>query len=211
MKKKIVIGLCLISAIFLAGGAYIVFAIESAAKRLDDLIKDLRSVEMGTAVEFLSYFVMGTKGLRAFSRDGIVNTDDNLYLEFSAPKSVGVGSVMGANVWGLARYRESIVPYLSPAKEEKARKDQKRRWDRRMEAARVYDRAHSLFLEGRYKTEEFGVLLAGLEKKFPEYAPGKFIKNDIYPRWQGPHGCSSSPHFPCWRIRGKGKSWRSPP
>lgn len=45
MKKKIVIGLCIISAIFLAGGAYIVFAIESAAKRLDDLIT-LHQVEI---------------------------------------------------------------------------------------------------------------------------------------------------------------------
>jgi len=34
MKKKIVIVLCIISAIFLAGGAYIFFVVESATKYL---------------------------------------------------------------------------------------------------------------------------------------------------------------------------------
>ena len=45
MKKKIVIVLCIISAIFLAGGAYIFFVVESATKRLDNLIT-LHQVEI---------------------------------------------------------------------------------------------------------------------------------------------------------------------
>ena len=142
------------------------------------IAKDLRSVEMGTAADFLSYFVMGTEKLRAFSRDGIVNTDDNLHLEFSAPQSVGVGSAMGRNVWGLTRYRESIVPYLSAAADEKERAIQKSQWGSRLEAARVYDSAHSLYLEGRYETKTFLELLSGLEKRFPGYAPGKFLKTE---------------------------------
>jgi len=45
MKKKIVAGLLLYSAIFLAGGIYIVVAIESGTSRLDDLIR-LHQVEI---------------------------------------------------------------------------------------------------------------------------------------------------------------------
>lgn len=45
MKRRIVFGLCIISAIFLAGGAYIVFAVESATQRLDKLIT-LHQVEI---------------------------------------------------------------------------------------------------------------------------------------------------------------------
>lgn len=45
MKRKIVIGLCILSAIFLAGGAYIVFAVETSTQRLDNLIT-LHQVEI---------------------------------------------------------------------------------------------------------------------------------------------------------------------
>lgn len=45
MKRKIAIGLSVISAIFLAGGAYIVLAVESATARLDNLLT-LHQVEI---------------------------------------------------------------------------------------------------------------------------------------------------------------------
>ena len=70
---------------------------------------ELGAVMMGTATDFLSYFVMGGKAIREFSRDGILNTDDNLYLEFSTPESVGQ-NVMGINVNAITQYRESILP-----------------------------------------------------------------------------------------------------
>ncbi|KRT72732.1 MAG: hypothetical protein XU12_C0016G0048, partial [Deltaproteobacteria bacterium CSP1-8] len=45
MKRKIIIGLCIISFAFLVSGAYIVYAIETSTKRLDDLIQ-LHQVEI---------------------------------------------------------------------------------------------------------------------------------------------------------------------
>jgi hypothetical protein len=48
---------------------------------------DLRKVMMGSATDLLSYFVMGTDGMARFSRDGIVNTDDRLYLELGPSPS----------------------------------------------------------------------------------------------------------------------------
>ena len=98
-------------------------------RRLADpaVSKDLKPVMMGTATDFLSYFIMGTAGLKAFSRGGIVNTDDNLYLEFSTPVSVGE-NMMQTNVNALARHRESLLPYLVAAKDTTARDKQKDRW-----------------------------------------------------------------------------------
>lgn len=138
---------------------------------------DLKAVEMGSASDLLSYFVAGTTGLAEFSRDGIVNTDDNLYLEFSAPVSVGK-NLMGRNVYAVTRYRENLLPYLLSAKGAVERSDQKARWEHRMEVAEVYDRAHALYIGGRGETPEFRLLLARLEKTDPGFAPARFLKRE---------------------------------
>ena len=59
---------------------------------------------MGTPADFLelSSFA-GTRGRGAFSQLGTVNTDDNLYLEFSAPRSVAVGASDGRQRRGPGR------------------------------------------------------------------------------------------------------------
>ncbi len=138
---------------------------------------DLKAVEMGSASNLLSYFVAGTKGLAEFSREGTVNTDDNLYLEFSAPFSVGK-NLMGRNAYALTRYRENLFPYLLPAKGALERSEQMARWDHRMEVAQVYDRAHALYLGGGSNTPEFRLLLARLEETDPGYAPARFLKRE---------------------------------
>ena len=139
--------------------------------------KDLGSVEMGSPADFLSYFVAGTKGLQAFGGDGIVNTDDNLYLEFSAPLSVGLNR-MGRNVEALTRYRESLLPYLLPVGGEAQKAAQKARWEGRLEVGRGYDHAHALFLEGRYETPEFASMLTWLGKTDSGYAPARFLRRE---------------------------------
>jgi len=138
---------------------------------------DLKAVEMGSASDLLSYFVAGTTGLAEFSRDGTVNTDDNLYLEFSAPFSVGKNR-MGRNAYALTRYRENLFPYLLPLKGELERRDQKARWQNRMEVAKVYDRAHARYLGGGSDTPEFRLLLARLETMDPGFAPARFLKRE---------------------------------
>jgi spermidine synthase len=139
--------------------------------------RDLKPVMMETATDFLSYFIMGSAGLNAFSRGGIVNTDDNLYLEFSTPVSVGK-SVMQANVNALARHRESLLPYLVAAKDTGARDRQRARWTLNQQAAEIDDRAHALFLGGYYDGPEFRNLLTELTARYDSFAPGRFLKQE---------------------------------
>ncbi|MBI5016356.1 MAG: fused MFS/spermidine synthase [Deltaproteobacteria bacterium] len=143
------------------------------------IAKDLAEVEMGTAEDFLSYFVAGTEGARAFGRGGVLNTDDNLFLEFSAPKSMGVASVMGENVRALAGSRESLVPYLASEPDEGARSPQRARWERNLAAGRIYDAAHSLFLGGGAQTAPFQVSWDRLSRDYGTYAPFRFLEDEV--------------------------------
>jgi len=139
---------------------------------------DLAMVDMGSAEDFLSFFVAGTRGLREFASLGIVNTDDNLRLEFSAPRSIGVASVMGDNVRALTRHRENVADYLAPLGDPERQAARHARWDRILWAARVYDEAHAQFLWGRASSREFLTAARALETSFPEYAPGRFLKGE---------------------------------
>ena len=153
-------------------------AIDEAAleKRISfpAISKDLAPVRMASATDFLSYFVMGTDGVKAFSKGGMINTDDNLYLEFSSPASTGI-NVMGRNLDAIAGYRESILPYLVPASGA-SRQAQIKTWETNARAALIDDRAHALFLGGKYNMPEFQSLMSELENKYPEYAPARFLR-----------------------------------
>ena len=143
-----------------------------------EVLSDLKQVMMGTASDFLSYFVMGADGMKRFGEGGVLNTDDNLYLEFSAPFSIATASVMVANVHALIKYREGILPYLVTPKEEKGRSEQERRWANHPEAIGLTGQALALFLGGRSSSSEFKNSLEELDKKFPGFAPAKFLKNE---------------------------------
>jgi spermidine synthase len=139
---------------------------------------DLKSVHMGSADDFLSYFVMGTDGMRAFGADGVFNTDDNLHLEFSAPMSMDVPTT-GKNADALYRFRERLLPWLLPAKGDAARADQIKKWERNRQAGGRYALAHVLFLRGRIETPEFRGVMAELDSKYPDYSPLKFLKGEV--------------------------------
>lgn len=145
------------------------------------LAGDLEMVQMGTAEDFLSYFVAGTEGARAFARDGVVNTDDNLFLEFSAPESMGIGRLMGDNVTALAGVRESLLPYLASPSTPGERASQAERWNRNLAAARLYDRAHALFLSGlgQRTSPEFRSVAGALQRDFSGYAPWRFLRREL--------------------------------
>jgi spermidine synthase len=137
---------------------------------------DLRPVMMGSATDLLSYFVMGTAGMARFAQAGVLNTDDNLYLEFSAPFSIANPALMAANVRAIAAHRESILPYLKPAPDEAGRQAQRERWAYQRAAAEVGDPALALFLEGARSDPAFRQLLGRLRRDFPWYAPGRFLQ-----------------------------------
>ncbi len=139
---------------------------------------DLKRVMMGSATDFLSYLVMGTQGMRNFSRGGVINTDDNLYLEFSAPFSIAKPSVMEANVNAIIRDVENILPYLIPPVDQKEKVEWEKRWAIHKEAVKITGQALGLFLGGKFKTPEFKKLMEELQNRFPGFAPLRFLKNE---------------------------------
>jgi spermidine synthase len=145
---------------------------------LPAVASDLAMVEMGSVDDFLSYFVAGTRGLREFASIGAVNTDDNLLLEFSAPRSVGIQRVMGDNVLALTRHREKVEDYMTPLDDPERLAAQRARGERFLRAARTYDKAHAQFLWGQIFSREFLSALGTLEANFADYAPGRFLKGE---------------------------------
>jgi spermidine synthase len=144
-----------------------------------EVLQDLERVKMGSAEDFLSYFVMGTEGAKAYSSGGRINTDDNLYLEFSAPRSIGRGHLQQINMSILVKCRESILPYLRTPADEADRIKQKKRWENNLNAAVLNDRAHILNLAGYHDTPEYEKLSLTLDARYAAYAPWRFLRNEI--------------------------------
>lgn len=138
--------------------------------------EDLESIGMGSVPDLLSWFVMGTEGLKAFAGDAPVNTDDNLRLEFSAPRSMGRAELTADNVRALARFRESLWPYLAPAPAEEGREAQRRACADALEAGRHFDPLHAAFLDGAGASPELAAGLDALEARHPDYAPARFLR-----------------------------------
>ena len=148
--------------------------------RLPEVQKDLQAVQMGSAEDFLSYLVMGSAGAAAYSNGGIINTDDNMYLEFSAPLSIGKGDLMGSNCHDIDKFRESILPYVKRPADSAARARQEKRWDDNMKAALVIDEVHALDLAGRrLKADDLRQVLAAFDAKYTTYAPWLFLRNEF--------------------------------
>ncbi len=143
-----------------------------------EIKSDLERVYMASSRDLLSYFAMGPKGMDAFGEEGILNTDDNLYLEFSAPLSVGKGYLMQGNVRAIVRDRESILPFLVPEEGEVARRDQINSARYLDEAARRYDPFHALFLGGS-SSQDFFQRLTKFRSLYPWYGPGNFLDREF--------------------------------
>ncbi len=155
------------------------FVIDEAdiARRIAEpaIASDLQRVSMGSATDFLSYFMMGTEGMKRFGQNGVLNTDDHLYLEFSAPFSIATPAVMADNVQALAANRESILPYLKPAADPAALQAQREQWDLHLAAGRMGDRALALFLGRGPRDPDFAQALHRLNLQHPWYAPGRAL------------------------------------
>jgi spermidine synthase len=143
-----------------------------------EIIGDLRQIRMGSEEDFLSYFVMGSEGSKAYSSGGRINTDDNLYLEFSAPRSIGMEYLRGANLANLLQYREKLIPYLRRAESDAGRTGQTARWEANHQAALLEDKAHVLDVAGQQLTYEFTDIATELDNRYPRYAPWRFTKEE---------------------------------
>ena len=147
--------------------------------REPEVLQDLARVKMGSAEDFLSYFLMGTEGARTYSNGGKINTDDNLYLEFSAPQSIGISRLQQENVSTLLTYRESILPYLLSPDDQVGKAGQKSMWERNFKAALLDDRAHVLALAGRFEDPEYRKLSAELDAHYPSYARWRYLRTEM--------------------------------
>ena len=85
---------------------------------------------------------------------------------------------MGENVTALLQNRESILPYLLPARGEAARAEQVNKWAANMAAAETVGPAQALFLAGMQETPEFKKYMTELDTNYPSFAPGRFLKNE---------------------------------
>jgi spermidine synthase len=138
------------------------------------IFSDLNRVMMGTPKDFLSYFLMGTERMKLFGEGGIINNDDNLYLEFSAPRSIG-GNLTGSNIHALTRYRESILPYLVPAVSSAERAAQRKRWTDLDIPIGMMDEAHVLYLSGNSGSSQFQRLMGQLKDRYTQFGPARFL------------------------------------
>lgn len=138
---------------------------------------DLASVHMGNARDFLSYFLMGNRSTEAFSRGGIINTDQNVYLEFSAPLSMGKTELVAENIQKLSQYRENVTAYLKPAASQQAAALQQKYWQTNMQAARLKDQAHIMYYtEG--KEHAYPPFLLDIQRLLPDYAPHRIMYDE---------------------------------
>jgi len=164
----------------IASNSPIIIDEKELARRIsaESVTGDLRQIKMGSAEDFLSYFVMGSEGIKAYSREGRINTDDNLYLEFSAPRSIGLEYLREANLSDILKYREKILPYLKNELQGEEKKSQRARWESNYQAALLEDKAHLLDMTGKQLTYQFTEVATELENRYPRYAPWRFIKEE---------------------------------
>ncbi|MBI3920339.1 MAG: fused MFS/spermidine synthase [Armatimonadetes bacterium] len=72
---------------------------------------DLARVQVFSLGDLLAHFRLGTNELRAYTGKAPINTDDNLLIEFAAPKSL-YSNTRQKNERELTRYRRGPLPYL---------------------------------------------------------------------------------------------------
>ena len=73
---------------------------------------DLRRIGIHDAPEFLVQLVMGKKGLDTFSAEGILHTDDNALVEFSAPRALTRTLLEIPLVRAIEDHREADLDFL---------------------------------------------------------------------------------------------------
>jgi spermidine synthase len=110
------------------------------------VVKDLQMALMDSTEAFFTYFLAGTEGLTAFSENAVLNTDDNVHLEFSSPLTIGNDSTIPQCLAALLRYRGNVEPYLTPLSNGLEQEIKKARWKINKHDQEVVDHAHILYI-----------------------------------------------------------------
>lgn len=146
-----------------------------AMLEIPEIQKDMHQVRMGDVDALLSYFMMGDDGVKKAAANAIINTDNNLYLEFFTPRAIGKQLTEWKDIEHLSRYRESSLPYLDHSDASLTT----RLTD--MENSGVFhamDQAHVLMQADRYRSPEFQGVAGWLEQAAPRVARWEFIKDE---------------------------------
>jgi spermidine synthase len=79
---------------------------QAVAKKIrGKMRKDLKVyLNISDPLDFFSYFITGTAGVRLLSKDALINTDDSPFLEFNAPYSMYNANTIVANNMFLFKY-----------------------------------------------------------------------------------------------------------
>lgn len=139
---------------------------------------DLDRIQMGSARDLLAFFAFGRPGAEAYSAGARLNTDDNLYLEFSAPLSMEEPALIAENFAGLVAHRESLLPYLAPADGEE-RSRQEARASAELTAARIADPIRHRELAGEIGPTEAARLAAELGPALGDYGPWRYLLGEF--------------------------------
>ena len=152
--------------------------LETLQKRIDkspEVLSDLKRVDMGSAADFVSYAVMGPSASNAYGKNAPLNTDDNLYLEFSAPDSKGKAELIAVNIASLSSHREDISGYLAGNSLYSVLGTNPAEFQR---AVRIYDKAHLWHYQNQVPQKGYAQLMDIMEKQFAWYAPGQFLRSE---------------------------------
>jgi spermidine synthase len=163
--------------VLIGSDAPIVLDEAALARRLGDPVvgRDMAMAWMGTPRDLFSYFALGTAGVRRFASGGRVNTDDNLYLEFSSPHAIGREITEPANIGLISASREPLAPYarfIDGAS--------RARWEafERSGVPPMIDRAQILAIAGAWQAPEFGVLAGVLDREAAGLARWRLLAAD---------------------------------
>jgi len=76
-----------------------------------DLREELAAIGIESGVDLAGRFLMGKEGIRRFSPYAVVNTDDNGYIEYGAPRALHLRTANRNNA-SLSKASEGIASYL---------------------------------------------------------------------------------------------------
>jgi len=146
--KYVMLWLTLVDAQVLASNSPIIIDQKDLSLRMNNpaIISDLKLARMWPVDALLSYFVMGDRGVDSYRQNAIINSDDNVYLEFSTPKLITDVTIEAKDIIDLSRYRESVADYLLPLDELRLEAARQQYW-RQLESGQILsDRAQRWYL-----------------------------------------------------------------
>lgn len=135
----------------------------NARMREPNIAVDFKILMINSSSDMLSYFLMGSSGVEAFGDQAVVNSDDNVYLEFSSPRSIGNNSLEAKNVAAMTGYRESILPFLRRLQDAEAQRVREKVWADYADLVVTLDRAQIIYLDEKIEQDELQGIRTALD------------------------------------------------